>query len=248
MLQETTDLLAVKDRILISKRTGPFVVGSIGDGETLRDLPPERAVNCCDLIEIRLDSLVRGGTTPRAELWAGLAATPLLFTARRQEEGGSVKWNADQRSDALESVLSAASWIDIESASISEMTGAFSAIQERGIPWIASFHDFSGMPSDKSLREAMERARKAGASVFKWAAVVETPGDLARMAEFQLQDHGIPVASMGMGKLATVSRLLAAQCGSLLNYGYLGSQPTAPGQWHAGDLKAAIERLPELHS
>ena len=59
------------------------------------------------------------------------------------------------------------------------------------------------------------------------------PADLARLADFQLADHGIPVATMGMGPLAPVSRLLCAQCGSVLNYGYLGKTPTAPGQWDA---------------
>ena len=45
---------------------------------------------------------------------------------------------------------------------------------------------------------------------------------------------------MGMGPLAPASRLLAAQCGSLLNYGYLGTGSTAPGQWPARLLKEAL--------
>ena len=32
--------------------------------------------------------------------------------------------------------------------------------------------------------------------------------------------------------------------GSVLNYGYLGQTPTAPGQWPCRLLKEAIERLP----
>jgi 3-dehydroquinate dehydratase I len=51
---------------------------------------------------------------------------------------------------------------------------------------------------------------------------------------------------VGMGPLAAVSRLLCAQCGSVLNYGYLGETPTAPGQWDAASLKAAIGRLVPL--
>ncbi len=49
-----------------------------------------------------------------------------------------------------------------------------------------------------------------------------------------------------MGPLAAVSRLLCAQCGSVLNYGYLGKEATAPGQWAAGALKEAIARLEPL--
>ncbi len=70
--------------------------------------------------------------------------------------------------------------------------------------------------------------------------------DLARLAEFQLADHGLPVATMGMGPLAAVSRLLCAQCGSVLNYGHLGITATAPGQWDAALLQQALARLPLL--
>ena len=82
-----------------------------------------------------------------------------------------------------------------------------------------------------------------GPRVFKVAAMLHQPADLARLADFQLADHGLPVATMGMGPLAPVSRLLCAQCGSVLNYGYLGETPTAPGQWDAALLKQAIARL-----
>ena len=48
---------------------------------------------------------------------------------------------------------------------------------------------------------------------------------------------------MGMGVLAPVSRLLCAQSGSLLNYGYIGQTLTAPGQWDSLRLKQAIANL-----
>jgi len=82
--------------------------------------------------------------------------------------------------------------------------------------------------------------------VFKAAARLHAPADLARLAEFQLADHGLPVATMGMGPLAAVSRLLCAQCGSVLNYGYLGHSATAPGQWDAALLQHTLARLVPL--
>jgi 3-dehydroquinate dehydratase-1 len=51
---------------------------------------------------------------------------------------------------------------------------------------------------------------------------------------------------MGMGRFAAVSRLLCAQCGSVLNYGFLGTTPTAPGQWPAAQLKNLLSQLPPL--
>ena len=122
-------------------------------------------------------------------------------------------------------------------------TGLLETLRSRGIPWIASFHDFEKLPDNAVLEDAARRAMDAGAAVFKVAAMLHAPADMARLADFQLADHGIPVATMGMGPLAPVSRLLCAQCGSVLNYGYLGKTPTAPGQWDAAFLKQAIARL-----
>jgi 3-dehydroquinate dehydratase-1 len=117
----------------------------------------------------------------------------------------------------------------------------------RSIPWIASFHDFAKLPDDAVLETAAQHAKSAGASGFKLAARLKRPADIARLAEFQLADHGLPVATMGMGPLAPVSRLLCAQCGSVLNYGYLGQTATAPGQWDAALLKQTLARLGRFH-
>ncbi|RYD38768.1 MAG: type I 3-dehydroquinate dehydratase, partial [Verrucomicrobiaceae bacterium] len=106
--------------------------------------------------------------------------------------------------------------------------------------------DFEKLPDTAVLAEAAVRAREAGAAAFKAAAKLASPADMARLAEFQLMDHGIPVSTMGMGPLAPVSRLLCAQSGSVLNYGYLGATATAPGQWDSTLLKNAISRLTPL--
>ena len=151
--------------------------------------------------------------------------------------------SAAVRMELLESVLDLAAWIDLEVASIDEMGGLLQTLKTRSIPWIASLHDFEKLPDTAVLENAVNLARDAGASVFKAAARLCGPADLASLAGFQLADHGLPVATMGMGPLAAVSRLLCAQCGSVLNYGYLGKTATAPGQWNAALLKETIARL-----
>jgi 3-dehydroquinate dehydratase-1 len=176
-------------------------------------------------------------------MWRHLHEIPLLFTARRSDEGGSGDLDADERMRRLEISLDDAACIDIEVASISTMEPLLQILNERKIPWIASFHDFKNLPKTVVLEDAARRAKDAGAAVFKAAALLHQPGDIARLADFQLADHGIAVSTMGMGPLAPVSRLLCAQCGSRLNYGYLGKTPTAPGQWDAALLRNTIARL-----
>lgn len=222
----------------------PNVVGSFGSPEDLMAATVGDLRSACDLVEIRLDRMTPDGRTPDPAAWQHVAELPLLFTARRIEEGGAVELDAGRRSAMLEAVLDQAACIDVEVASINETHRLLERLAQRGIPWVASFHDFEKLPTDAELSEAARRAKDAGAAVFKAAAMLGDQEDLCRLADFQQADHGIPKATMGMGKLAAVSRLLCAQSGSVLNYGYLGQTPTAPGQWPCRLLKEAIERLP----
>ena len=218
------------------------VVGSFGTSAALDAADAGTVRDACDLAEIRLD-LISGHGAADFSPWNHLREIPLLFTARRGSEGGSGDLSAAARTALLEMALDDAACIDIELASIPGMGGLLQTLQSRGIPWIASFHDFGKLPDTAVLADAARRALDAGAAVFKVAAMLHSPADMARLADFQLADHGLPLATMGMGSLAPVSRLLCAQCGSVLNYGYLGETPTAPGQWDAAFLKRAIARL-----
>ncbi len=221
----------------------PRVVGSFGSSLDLREATATTVSESCDIAEVRLDLLSAATAATDSTPWSHLARIPLLFTARRIEEGGAQALDAATRVELLRGVLDQAAWLDIEVASIPEMGDFLSELAERAIPWIASYHDFVKLPDTAALEHAAAQAMAAGAAVFKAAAKLATPADMARLASFQLADHGLPVATMGMGPLAPVSRLLCAQCGSVLNYGYLGNTATAPGQWDSALLKTAISRL-----
>lgn len=225
----------------------PRTVGSFGSAVDLCATPAADISECCDVAEIRLDILMGENGGADASQWAHLSEIPLLFTARRVEEGGARLLSARERMDLLRVSLDQAALVDIEVASICEMGDFLKELEMRQIPWVASFHDFKKLPDPHILIEAVQRAKDAGAAIFKTAAMLSDPADVARLAEFQLTNHGIPVATMGMGPLAPVSRLLCAQCGSRLNYGYIGKTPTAPGQWDSLLLKQAISRLVPIH-
>jgi 3-dehydroquinate dehydratase type I len=142
----------------------------------------------------------------------------------------------------IRSVLDDAALIDIEIASISEMQPLIEEMAKAGIPWIASFHNFVETPPIDLLSAKRMAARNAGAAGFK--AAVELGWDMSQLAPLALfvrQATDFPVSLMGMGPLAPVSRVLFGQVGSVLNYGYLGNTPTAPGQWSAQQLKEAIQ-------
>jgi 3-dehydroquinate dehydratase-1 len=221
----------------------PRVVGSFGSLRDLLESTVSWVRGSCDVAEIRLDLLSSDAAKIAGTPWSHLSEIPLLFTARRVEEGGALPLTPEARMNLLRGTLDLASWVDVEVASIREMKALLDDLADRRIPWIASYHDFHRLPPTTDLEDAAKRARDAGAAVFKAAAALASPADLARLAEFQLADHGLPVSTMGMGPLAPVSRLLCAQCGSVFNYGFLGKTATAPGQWDSALLKTAISRL-----
>ena len=90
------------------------------------------------------------------------------------------------------------------------------------------------------IPQMAKQAANSGAACFKAAVRLHQLDDVARLGELLAEVELVPLSLMGMGPLAPVSRLLCAQFGSVLNYGYLGDAPTAPGQWSAELLKAAI--------
>ena len=219
------------------------VVGGFGGIEDLLAAAAESVSEQCDVAEIRLDLIADDAMSDESPPWRHLRGLPLLFTARRGDEGGHGGLDAATRMRLLESAIEDAACVDVEVASIGEFRKLLEIVRGQQLPWVASFHDFAKLPERAVLESKAATAREAGAAAFKVAAFLRSPEDLACLAEFQLADHGIPVATMGMGPLAPVSRLLCAQCGSVLNYGYLGGKPTAPGQWSAGFLRQAIGRL-----
>lgn len=221
----------------------PLVVGSFGDIAALAAATPETLAAQCDIAEVRLDLFHAEYSEKGATLWRHLLPFPLLFTARCYREGSPFDLDTATLTVMLRSALEDACLIDIEAASVSTMAEIVSEIRSKGIPWIASYHDFDQMPPDQEVATHAEIAKEAGAVAFKLAARLRTIDDLSGLVRFQMGGCGLPLSTMGMGVLAPVSRLLCAQAGSVLNYGFIGETATAPGQWAARQLRDSIRSL-----
>jgi 3-dehydroquinate dehydratase-1 len=142
----------------------------------------------------------------------------------------------------LERYLPWAAAIDVELRS----AGAWDDLLERSraarVRRIVSYHDFSGTPPLAALRKVVRRAASAGADVVKIATLLRSPDDLCTLLRLQASTTAVPLATMGMGPLGKVSRLVLGAAGSRLNYGYL-DKPQVPGQWPAAEL---AQRLREV--
>lgn len=184
-----------------------------------------------DFLEWRADSLPADMPIPKSRF-------PWILTVRDPREGGGRQLRLERRREIFTSLLPRAHSVDIELRSVVPLAGVVESARAGRIRVIASFHDFRRTPSVAKLRDLSRRAHDAGADVLKIAAVTSSPSDVARLlALFDFSP--LPPAVMGMGPLGPGSRVLFAQCGSVLNYGWL-HRPVVPGQWPAVELKRIL--------
>ena len=226
---------------LIPHNFPPLVVGSVADASTLRSLLSIGQKPDADMLELRVDGLLHG-MNPE-ELASVSWETPILLTVRTQEEGGLYPFaDTKSRAEMALRMLPQASALDWEIAHLEEVPHLVEAAKRAGIPIIASAHDFEKTPSEDALRALEIRARELGADVVKFAFALNRAEDMQVGVNLLRRAAG-PMAVMGMGALGPVSRLLYAQHGSCLVYGYFGAAPTAPGQWSTAQFRAALAAL-----
>ena len=222
----------------------PLVVGSVVSLNQLACMQPIELPQQCDLLEVRLDGMVGHEDALMMEL-DRFTDFPLLFTARAANEGGVVEMDSEERGGLLLSVAERASWIDVELASYEAMKDVIHEIRSQGVGLILSYHNFDHTPEEFALQRTVELSEEA--DIVKLAVMHKNVGDFTRCTRI-LTRNDRPVSLMGMCELGAVSRLLYAQHGSVLNYGYLGDEPTAPGQWAAKMLKDTIVALDPIVS
>ena len=220
----------------------PLVVGSVATLNHLACLQPVELPSMCDLLEIRLDGMAQHMDSLTLEL-ERFKNFPLLFTARGSAEGGIVELSSEERSEMLLAVADKAAWIDVELSAFNELQSAIDQIRRRNVGLILSYHNFEKTPAEFQMQRLVELAEEA--DIVKFAVRHHTVSDFIPCTNI-MRKNDRPMSMMGMGDLAPVSRLLYAQHGSLLNYGYLGDEPTAPGQWPAKMLKEGISELESI--
>ena len=229
--------MKLKQKLTAPKR--PLVVATAHTPRGLREaagLEPGPV----DWVEVRLD-LLAGRRQVLREVVPALSL-PVLITARHPAEGGAKALTAARREDLLREFLPLATAVDVELRSVRALRDVLALARKHGVRRVISFHDFHGTPTSVKLHRMVEAARQSGADLVKVATLLRTPHDLAVLLELQAAASRVPLATMGMGPLGRVSRLVMAAAGSRLSYGYL-DRTQVPGQWPAVELKHRLEEV-----
>lgn len=219
--------------------TKPQIVAAIHSAQSLAAalrLKP----GAVDLLELRVDHFA-GDPAPLLRAAPRLRA-PLIVTVRHPAEGGQNALTAARRRALYAQFLPLAACIDVELRSAKTLGGTIAAARQAGVRVILSAHDFRKTPPARRLIEFIEQAAAAGADVCKIATRADSTDALLRLLVLFAARPPLPLAVMAMGRFGKVSRLLFAQAGSVLNYGYLAAA-NAPGQWPVARLRALLAEL-----
>ena len=210
----------------------PSVIGVIHTNDGFR----EAGISGLDAVEVRVDAL----QDPPSLRQVAELPLPAIVTVRSPDEGGLRALSEADRLASYFTLLPSAAAIDLEMRSAKRMGDLLDRIRSEKKVLILSFHNFESTPAVSELREIYARMREMGADIAKIATKTETVAEVSRLLAL-LEHSSSPLAVMGMGALGRASRLLFAEAGSALNYGWL-DRPQVPGQWSAREFLELLAR------
>jgi 3-dehydroquinate dehydratase-1 len=234
----------------------PLIVGTLTASDPLKTQLKHAKKARVDLIELRLDTFVRGGQPPRDITQVGQylvsnirseTSLPIILTLRGYKEAGkrippSKRLKDADRIKVIESLIKRVQLVDCEISAPQLSRPITKEAHLRRVGVIHSHHNFRKMPPRPHLNQLSRISRMLKGDFFKVAGIPKTEKELIRFLKWGMTSrHKRPVL-IGMGPHGHMSRFLAYSFGSTLTYGHLGSQ-AAPGQPTVQALATSIRDI-----
>jgi 3-dehydroquinate dehydratase-1 len=207
-----------------------------------------------DVIEWRVDFFDGIGDmaavldTARA-LRAAAGDTPIIFTRRSIKEGGEPIAIGDEDVVRLYDAVGASGLVDFLDFEMSNDAGQVQRVLEsarrHGIRVILSYHNFGYTPGLDFLVQRFLEAERLGGDVAKVAVMPRDRADVLTLFAATSQAEAkarIPLISMSMGPLGSVTRMIGGVFGSALSFA-VGEGSSAPGQIPIADLNVVFAVL-----
>lgn len=207
-----------------------------------------------DIIELRADYLDESNRRNIAEILntikKNIGNIKLVFTFRTKAEGGQSEISVSDYENLCLTVAPVCDYVDVE------VTGYFDVakkmipdIQRAGAKVIGSNHHFDRTPDDEEIIEIMKKMESAGADICKMAVMPQVKEDVDRfmkVSEKLKNMISVPIITMSMGELGSISRVCAKQTGSCITFAS-GIQTSAPGQIDIAMARKLIEVNQSCH-
>lgn len=172
---------------------------------------------------------------------------PIIFTRRSVREGGETIPIGDADVVGLYDAVGASGHVDFldfelgnDPAHVKEVRESTRAHRTR---LILSYHNFSYTPGRDFLLQRFLEAERQGADVAKVAVMPRDRADVLTLlaATAEADDKAkIPLISMSMGPLGSVTRMIGGVFGSSLSFA-VGEGSSAPGQMPIADLNSVYD-------
>ena len=195
-----------------------------------------------DVIEWRVDYF-----DVAAVLRKAAGDMPIIFTRRSVKEGGEKIAIGDEGVVKLYDAVGASGLVDFIDFEMGNDPGHVREVREstraRGAKLILSYHNFGYTPGQEFLVQRFLEAERLGADVAKVAVMPRDRADvLTLLAATATADAKarIPLISMSMGPLGSVTRMIGGVFGSSLSFA-VGEGSSAPGQIPIADLNAVYD-------
>jgi 3-dehydroquinate dehydratase-1 len=205
-----------------------------------------------DIIEWRVDFFEEIGDTATvltvARALRGAAGElPIIFTRRSIKEGGEPIKIGDEEIVRLYDAVAASRLVDFIDFEMGNDPDHLRRVRDstraHETRLILSYHNFGYTPGVEFLVQRFLEAERLGADVAKVAVMPRDRMDvlalLAATAEADAKG-GIPLISMAMGPLGSVTRMIGGVFGSSLSFA-VGEAASAPGQIPIADLNAVYD-------
>ena len=175
---------------------------------------------------------------------------PIIFTRRSIAEGGEPIAIGNDEVVQLYDAVGASGLIDFLDFEMSNDAAQVRRVRENaqrhGARVILSYHNFGYTPGLDFLVQRFLEAERLGGDVAKVAVMPRDRADvltlLAATAQADAKSR-IPLISMAMGPLGSVTRMIGGEFGSSLSFA-VGEGSSAPGQIPIADLAAVFAVLP----
>jgi 3-dehydroquinate dehydratase-1/3-dehydroquinate dehydratase/shikimate dehydrogenase len=227
---------------------GKICVSLAGPDATTMYNQVEQVLNRVDVVEIRLDSMVK------ADIYGcrSLMHKPLLFTNRPVWEGGACDAPEEKRIAPLfEAIRQNVAYIDFELRADQRLRQRLlAAASITSTRMVLSWHNFDSTPPQEKLEEVLaemvESNARTGKIIGKIVTTAHSPKDALRVLRLQEQAKvaNFPLSCFCMGEPGRITRLATLYLGGYMTYTCLNdAQATAPGQLSLNQLRKLTDLL-----
>ena len=205
-----------------------------------------------DLIEWRVDFFAAIANTEAIlatgrELREAVGKRPIIFTCRAERGGGDRTALGEADVVDLYAAVAAARLVDFIDFEVDNDPGQIRRVREctrqNEIRLILSYHNMSYTPGLEYLVDRFLEAERLGADVSMVQVMPRDRADVLRLlaATAAADDKTrIPLISIALGPLGSVTRMVGGLFGSWLSFA-VGETASAPGQIPIGDLVTAFD-------